>query len=159
MALQAMWVHGSSANILYNEKGRDHCTVQYGWDNVNGLRLPWGVTFRCQDHSSYDFHFAIPTPVIKDDRRAKFIRAFVLFSADPGVTLGSIEVRDGVRQVLYREGLAIGGIHNDFPLEEDINQFSLPHQDVYFGVCLSARFNFTDNATVTLHSAGIDFDI
>ncbi len=160
MALQAMWVHGHNAFIEFQPRGRDSQDISgIPWTAPNGLRLGKGVVYRCQDHSSYWFHFAIPTPVIKDGNRAKFLRAFVLYLADPGVTLGSVHVWDGANRIFNRDGLAVGGDHSAAPLENDINMFVLPKIEVFYGVGISVLFNFTDAASVTLYSAGIDFDI
>jgi len=161
MALQAMWTHGHHAVIEFNNRGRGGGEDVNGvpWTAINGLRVGWGAIFRCQDQSSYWFHFAIPTPVIKDNVRARFRRAFVLYTADPGVALGSVHVWDGTNRIFTRDGLAVGGSHPGFPLEENINAFNLPDEQVFFGVGISALFNFADAGNVTLHNAGIDFEI
>ena len=159
-----MWVHGNNAAIQLNELGRDGMDPEgIPWTSLIGLRKGWGVTYRCQGTAppglGYWFHFAIPTPVIKDGVRAKFRRAFVLYSTDQGVTLSSVHVYDGASRIYARDGLAVGGDHSGLPLETDINAFDLPGQEVFFGVGISAYFYFASDANVTLNSAGIDFDI
>jgi hypothetical protein len=160
-----MWTHGNNALIEFQLIGRDGQDILVAggtaipWTAPNGLRRGWGVTYRCQPHSDYWFHFTIPTPVIKDGVRARLRRAFVLFGADPGATLSEIAVYDGKDVVIDLRGLAVGGDHSGLPLENDINAFNLPDREVLFGVGISVKFSFTDAGSVTLNSAGVDFEI
>jgi hypothetical protein len=158
MALQAMWVHGHSATIELNTLGRGAGEDIGGrqWTAVEGLRVGWGVQYRCQDNSDYWFHFAIPTPVIDDGVRARLRRVLVLFTADTGVTLSSVHVWDGPTRVFTRDGLAIGGAN--VSLVDDRNSFALPDREVLWGIGISTLFHFADPGNVTLHTAGIDFE-
>jgi hypothetical protein len=153
-----MWVHGNSANIELNNRGRGDREDIGGrdWTAVEGLRLGWGVTYRCQDNSDYWFHFAIPTPVIDDGVRARLRRVMLLFTAGTGVTLSSVHVWDGVNRVLSKDGLAIGG--SNVSLVNERNSFALPNREVFWGVGISVQFHFADLGEVTLHTAGVDFE-
>ncbi|MCA1991727.1 MAG: hypothetical protein LDL41_06735, partial [Coleofasciculus sp. S288] len=126
------------------------------WTAIEGLRVGWGVEYRCQDNSNYWFHFAIPTPVIDDGEPANLRRATVLFTADTGVTLSSLHVWDGWERVFNRDGLAIGGA-NVTPVDGR-NSFSLPDRRVSWGVGISVLFHFADPGNVTLHAAGVEFE-
>lgn len=55
MSLQAMWVHGNSADIELNKHGRGSGEEIDGrnWTSIEGLRRGWGVEYRCQDNSNY----------------------------------------------------------------------------------------------------------
>src|SRR5215211_4954228 len=108
MSLQAMWVHGNSADIELNTRGRGTGEDIGGrdWTAVEGLRFGWGVVYRCQDNSDYWFHFAIPTPVIDDGVRARLRQVMLLFTAGTGVTLSSVHVWDGPTRVFAKDGLA-----------------------------------------------------
>lgn len=159
MALYASWVHGHSAQIELNERGRGASEDVGGvpWTSIIGSRRGGQVTFRGQDNSAYWFHLAVPTPVIENGVRARLIRAMFLFTADPAVTLGSVHVWDGPSRVFARDGLAIGG--TQLALQENLTQFTLPSSEVRWGIGISLLFNFADAGNVGLHTAGVDFDI
>lgn len=158
MALQAMWVHGHSATIELNNRGRGPGEDIGGrqWTAVEGLRVGWGVEYRCQDNSDYWFHFAIPTPVIDDGVRARLRRVMVLFTAGTGVTLSAVHVWDGPNRVFTQDGLAIGGAN--LSLIDGRNSFALPNREVLWGIGVSVLFHFADPGNVTLHTAGVDFE-
>lgn len=172
MALQAMWVHGHSANIELTGSVRNNPLDNIGfkfdinafggsvtglpWTFLLGLRVGWGVEYRGQANADYWFHFAIPTPVIDDGVRSRFRRAMVLFTAGTGVALSSVQVWDGPNRVARRDGLAIGG--SNVSLLNERNSFALPDREVFWGVGISVLFHFADANTVTLHAAGIDFE-
>ena len=159
MARQAMWVHGNSATIRMNNRGRTEYENVDGidWTSLEGLRRGWGVVYRCQDNSEYWFHFAIPSPVWRDEVRARLRRVMVLFTADTGVTLSSIFVWDGPNQVFRRDGLAIGGRNRT--LIDGKNAFNTPAREVEWGIGVSVKFYFADPGNVILHAAGVDFDV
>lgn len=158
MTMQAMWVHGNSASIQLNGFGRGPGEDINGlsWTAVEGLRLGWGVQYRCQDNSGYWFHFAIPTPVILNGVHAHLRRVMVLFTADPGVTLGSVHVWDGPSRVFAQDALAIGGAN--LGLIPGRNSFDIPDRSVNWGIGISMLFNFADPGSVTLHTAGVDLE-
>lgn len=158
MAIQAMWVHGHSAQIELNEqrRGTGEDIAGIAGSAIVGRRMGWGVQFACQDYSDYWFHFAIPTPVIADGVRARFRRAMLLFESPLHVTLAGIHVWDGPNRIFRRDDLAVGGVNRS--LVNDKNSFSLPQNEVFWGVGISVRFHFSDPGIVTLHTAGVDFD-
>ena len=158
MALQAMWVHGHSATIELNNLGRGPGEDVGGrpWTAIEGLRVGWGVEYRCQDNSSYWFHFAVPTPVIDDGVRARLRRVMLLFTAGTGVTLSAVHVWDGPNRVFTQDGLAIGG--TNVSLINGRNSFALPDREVLWGIGVSVLFHFADPGNVTLHTAGVDFE-
>ena len=158
MARQAMWVHGHSANIEMNNRRRAEGEDFPGlaWTAVVGLRMGEGVKYRCQDNSDYWFHFAIPTPTIKDDVQPRPSEAMVLFTTSVGVTLSSLHVWDGPNQVFTRNGLAIGGANTS--LVDGKNKFKLDVNKAIWGIGISVLFHFADFGEVTLHSAGVNFD-
>lgn len=158
MALQAMWVHGHSATIELSHLGRGSGEVVGGrqWTEIEGLRVGWGVVYRCQDNSSYWFHFAIPTPVLVDGIRTRLRRVMVLFTAEAGVTLSGVHVWDGPNEVFAQDGLAIGGAN--VGLIDGRNAFDLPDVEVFWGIGVSIQFHFADAGSVTLHTAGVDFE-
>lgn len=159
MALHAMWVHGHSATLELNRRGRGSGEDVNGvrWTSIEGLRVGWGVIYRGQDNSSYWMHFAIPTPVIHANTRARMVRAMLLYTTERGVTLNAVHVWDGPNRVFTRDGIAVGGTNT--ALQDDKTRFELPRNQVFWGMGISALFNFADPGNVTLHTAGIDFDV
>ena len=158
MSLQAMWVHGNSADIELNKLGRGSGEDIDGrnWTAIEGLRRGWGVEYRCQDNSNYWFHFAIPTPVIDDGVRARLRQVMLLFTAGVGVTLSSVHVWDGPNRVLELNGLAIGGAN--LSLIDGRSSFALPNNEVRWGIGVSVQFHFADPGNVILHTAGVNFE-
>jgi hypothetical protein len=173
MAVQAMWVHGNSAQIELTPLGRGSgedigqsgviTTLGGGpvdpkrqWTAIVGYRTGAGVEYRCQDNSDYWFHFPIPTPVIDDGVRARLRRVMVLFTARTAVTLSSVHVWDGPNRVFTVDGLAIGGTNT--ALVDGANSFALPDREVRWGIGVSVKFHFADPSNVVLHGAGIDFE-
>jgi hypothetical protein len=160
MAKQAMWVHGHSANIELNTFGRGPGEDINGvpWTSLEGLRVGWGVQYRCQDNSAYWFHLAVPTLAIHNGVAAKAQKAIVLFQSQPGVvSLQSLHIWDGNRRVFVRDGIGITG---DFSArKEGQNTFDLPNIAVQsaLGICLN--FKFADPGLLTLNAAGIEFDV
>jgi hypothetical protein len=158
MARQELWIHGHSAKIELNRRGRGGGEDINGlqWTAELGLRTGSGVQYRCQDDSDYWFHFAVPSYAMVNGPRARFRRAMVLFTADSGVFLGALHVWDGSNHVFARDGLATGG-PNRSPVDQ-VNSFALPDAEVFFGISISVQFHFMDPATVTLHAAGIEVE-
>src|SRR5512144_3037752 len=136
-----MWVHGHSAVIELNNRGRaaseDINNIQ--WSALLGERVGWGVIYRGQDNSNYWFHLAIPTPVIMNDRRARLIRAMVLYTTDPQLQLRSVHVWDGPNRIFTRDGLSVGGAN--LTLVDNVTSFALPNQEVFCGIGISLLFN------------------
>lgn len=160
MAIFASWIHGHSATIEMNHFGRnDQEVAGIPWTQFFGLRVGHGVQYHCQDNSSYWFHFAIPTPVLVNDRRARIVQAMVLYSTDLPVTMQAIHVWDGARRIFQRDGLSVGGDHRE-DLTNDVTSFIIADRpEVLWGVGISVAFYFADAGQVTLHSAGVDFDV
>jgi hypothetical protein len=159
MALQAMWVHGHSATIQLGSLGRGAGEDVGGrdWTSIIGWRIPPGVEFKCQNNSHYWFHFAIPTPVIKDGVRSHLRRVMLLFRAGPETFLQSVHVWDGGERVFVQDDLSVNG-HHDGALEPGVNSFALPDREVFWGIGISVLFFFNEPGTVVLVSAGVDFE-
>lgn len=159
MAFQAMWVHGHSANIELNNRGRGpgEDIDGIGWSAVEGLRISEGVRYRCQENSDYWFHFAIPTPVLFGGGRAKLRRVMVLFTADEAAQLEWLRVFDGPNPVFDRHDINVSGPNLD--LIDGRNAFYIENsREVRWGIGVSVMFHFVDTGNVILHSAGVDFE-
>lgn len=158
MALQSLWIHGHSATIELNERGRGGAEDVNGiqWTAAFGLRTGWGVQYRCQNNSNYGFSFPVPTLALANGRRVRLRRATVLFTADRGVTLSLLEVWDDQNPVFARQGLAIGGTNRS--QVDERNSFALPDIEVFSGLNIFVRFDFADPAVLTLHAAGLEVE-
>lgn len=173
MGLHAMWVHGNSAQIELNSWGRGARedvvpgsvnTYPFGrigasiqWSGVVGLRTGAGAEYQCQEGSDYWFHFAVATPVIVEDTRARLRRVMVLFTAQRGVTLAAVHVWDGPTRVFTRDGLSVGGVNTG--LADGTNSFALPDRTVSWALGVSTRFRFASENRLQLHAAGIDLEV
>jgi len=159
MALREMWVNGHAATIEVHRVGRgpDQDVNGVPWTSVIGLRLGWGVVYRCAAGSDHWFHFAVPTLAVDDGVRARLCRATVLFTAGEGATLQGLHVWDGPTRAFARDGLTIGG-GNPTPIDGR-NSFEIAGHHVRCGIGVSAHFHFAEDSDVTLHGAGIELDL
>jgi hypothetical protein len=164
MALQSLWVHGNTATIELNRRGRGISENIIGIDVfLRGIEWTaqlgqcWdGARYRCQENSDYWFHLPVPTLAIVNGTRARLRRATVLFTADSGVFLSALHVWDGPNRVFARDGLSSGGERLS-PVDH-WNSFALPDAEVFFGIGISVQFHFVPRAHIIVVAAGIDFE-
>jgi hypothetical protein len=158
VALREMWVNGHSATIEVHRVGRGPNEDVNGvpWTSVIGLRLGWGVVYRCAAGSNHWFHFPVPTLAVDDGVRAHLRRATVLFTADEGATLQGLHVWDGPFRAFAHDDLVVGG-ENRTPADGR-NSFAIPDYSVQCGIGVSAHFHFADHANVTLYAAGVELE-
>src|SRR5256885_1624959 len=103
MALQAMWVHGTTArpqwvdNLDINGlprgwsyRGKNALTSGFGGSRTTGPLHP-ATPFEYSQKGCW-FHFAIPTPVIVAGRRTSLQRVFMLWEARRGVAPVAVHV-------------------------------------------------------------------
>ncbi|MDQ1920296.1 hypothetical protein [Massilia pseudoviolaceinigra] len=84
MAKHAMWVPGYVAQVEFPGNTRLRLVNGVAWTDVTGLRRGNGTIFRGVAGQNNWFHFAIPTPVIVADKRARLDRVFVFYNAAAG---------------------------------------------------------------------------
>jgi hypothetical protein len=172
-----MWVHGNAVTAKFGGGGsfgsggpmRQVPDSSAGifpapdvpWSDVIGLRFPNAATYRGQPGHNNVFMFAIPTPVIVKDIRARILSAMVLFELGPGTQITQVQIHDA-RSTIQTFPVSIRDSH---PNLDASNRFTVSRsRPVSFGISLAVLVSFDpssgDHANeITFLSAGVDFDI
>lgn len=184
MTLYSMWVHGNTARAQWvgdppimqvQDRRADGFTGGIPWTDIVGLPQGPQMVFRGRDRSrgpggsrvvpqaSIYFHFVIPTPVIIKGLRAKLLRVFVLWTADPNIALQEVYAFDGPRSLPVSFPTPVGGGRNGAgglaDLVSGLTSFDTPsHPEVFFGIGISLGFGFAADGNVVFTAAGADFD-
>ncbi len=185
MALHAVWVHGNVARAQWvgdapimqvQDRRFDGSVGGVPWTDIVGLPQGPRMIFRGRDLSTgfggsrvvpqrtIFFHFPLPTPVIVRDQRARLLRVFVLWKADPSIALQSVNVFDGPRGVPVDFSTPVGpgrdGTGGFADLIPGTTAFEVPSRpEVLFGIGISLGFGFGAEGNVTFTAAGADFDV
>jgi hypothetical protein len=191
MAFYAQWVHGTSVrsewtgdNLLQVSGYRwDGSQGGVGWSDHNGLPRGWGATFRgkravfgnttapfdpanpfSESEKGCWFHFAVPTPVIVNNRPASLQRVCVLWLATDGVQPAAVHVYDGVTPIaalgVSRDARGASGAGGRTDLVDGNTKFDLPSpHSMLWSVGISVAVWFRQDGDITFFSAGADFDI
>lgn len=157
-----MFVHGSSVIV--------ECPPQQEWDEPDPLVVTRkGFCATCQTAKKMErwFHFAIPTPVIVDDRRLKVGKVWVRYltnstpTKSTSTTVQAIHVYDGETKIAGRDDLKLS------PTEWHSSAVDVPGEpEVYWGVCISVLVEFDHEyrlhpssriPTIEFSAAGCDF--
>ena len=130
MSLYSMWVHGNTARTQWvgdppimqaQDRRADGSIGGVPWTDIVGLPQGPQMIFRGRGHTgglggartvpqpSTYFHFMIPTPVIIKGQRAKLLRVFVLWTADPSIALQEVYAFDGPRSLPVSFSTPVGG--------------------------------------------------
>ena len=143
---QAMWVHGHSMQIEYPDR------IQSVW------RAGFYIRVQGKPNTSNWLHFAIPTPVIVDDRRLSVGSVMVRFrSSSDKAIIHAVHIYDGETKIASHDGLSLAPQGSfDWP------RFDVPtHPDIKWGLGISigVRFEGTSAAQnqMEFSSAGCDF--
>lgn len=144
--LQALWVHGSSAQI---ERDGYFVSMQ---------RTGFGAIFRT--HGAEWFHFAVPTPVFLEGQSSTLVKAFVLFRTEGTAMITAVHIYDGGQKIVGFEPLDYKGDHST--QLDTCNTWMIPPTHVNWGLGISVHVNFGPPSNVgvpsiTLVSAGADF--
>jgi hypothetical protein len=157
MPLEARWVHG---NVFVPERIDDGFLARVGgiaWTDRVGLPRGWGRTYRGQNDRDNWFHAMIPTPPIDDGVRVRASVAFVLFDAEPDAEVQNVHVWDGVNLIFRNDNLRVSG-NRCSSIQIGLNGFDIPNDPlVQWGVGISVRVRFNEEANITFCSAGVDF--
>jgi len=139
--VHAAWVHGVGLILEDKSWSADNA----GWGNViypsNTSRSGW-------------VHFAIPTPVIVEDRRLTPTQVGLRVATGSKATITQIVAHDGEKQIAAFTGLKLTGSLNTY-----YYQIPSPPQ-VLWGTEISVLVTFSDrssDAWAEFVSAGIDF--
>ncbi len=180
MSLYAVWVHGNAAGAQHVGnppimQARDGHNV-VPWSDIVGFPLNNGMVFRGCNRSgglfgarvvpqpSTIFHFMIPTPVVTCGMGAKLLRVFVLWQADPNITLHRVEAFDGPLFHPVDFPGSVGGGRDGgggrADLVPGITSFDVPSTpEILWGVGITVGFGFAADGNIRFTSAGADFDI
>lgn len=144
MALaHASWIHGHSMQIEHP-------------DQITSI---WRAGFYIRiigNSGTYNwFHFAIPTPVIVNDRRLKVGSVMLCFRTLSGdASVNNVHVYDAEQKIAEHNNLRMTGEH---PFE----RFEVPgHPEARFGIGISIGVSFgveSMNHGMEFSSAGCDF--
>lgn len=143
----AMWTHGHSMQIEYPEKIKSvwrigPCIIVEGKPNTNN----W-------------FHFAIPTPVIVDQKRLLVGSVMIRYRTNPGALIHAVHIYDGENKIAAYDNLNLSS-----------NGFSTPRFQVPYlppvkwglGISIGVRYsakpaNSSKEPVIEISSAGCDF--
>ena len=144
----AMWVHGHNMQVEYP----DRLTLE--------KRMGFYIQVRGKPFTGNWFHFAIPTPVIVNQKRLRVGSVMIRFRTGPGASVHAVHIYDGERRI---------ATYNDLNLSPQ-SRFSWPrfdvptHPPIRWGLGISIGVKFGDSANlppnkllVEVCSAGCDF--
>jgi subtilisin family serine protease len=137
----AMWTHGNSIHVEYPDRiGIEH-------------RAGFYTRFVGKPGTSNWFHYAIPTPVIVDNKRLKTESVMIQFRTSKDVWVTNVHVYDGVKKIASHDGLSLTGLHW-------FRRFDVKNLFVKFGVGISIGVKFGKANTkhiIDFSTAGADF--
>jgi hypothetical protein len=137
----AMWVHGTSVQEEFPDR----------LQNIRRLG-PYGL-FDGKPGTSNWFHFAIPTPVIVDNRRLRLESVMLQFLASRDTWVTNVHIYDGYQKIEWFDGLAMTGDHW-------FERFDTLNPLVRFGIGVSIGVRFGRRRVqhrIRFVSAGGDF--
>jgi hypothetical protein len=176
MARQAMYIHGNAVVMRYpggkgDPVGSPHTAgrqmngvvdpdtrTRIEWSDVVGLHTEAGAIFTGRTNQINRFYASIPTPVWRDDVRAKLARVAVLFSTTSGVNITGIRVFDASVQIPYGfPPMSLGGNHCE-SWDANVNYFDHPNPpDIRSCVCIEFQVLFANEGDIKFCSVGCDF--
>jgi subtilisin family serine protease len=140
----AMWVHGSSVVEEYPD--RLQLKANKGFYSI----------FEGKPGTTNWFHYAIPTPVIVDNKRMRLDSVDIKFLAHPDVWVMNVHVYDGYLKIKAYDGLRMTGSHL-------FERFDVLNRYVGAGIGISIGVQFGRDASkphyVRFLSAGAHFII
>ncbi|SHI97819.1 DUF6623 family protein [Pseudozobellia thermophila] len=133
----APWIHGTSIQVEYPERleritRAGFYTYLYGKPNTTN----W-------------FHFALPTPVIKDQKRLKVVCAILRFRTfSTKAMVDHVHIYDGYSKIAAHNNLSLSG-------DNWFKKFGVAHKPyVYWGLGISIGVSFSNG---TLNERRMDF--
>lgn len=139
--VHASWTHGHSA----------HAELPHLLDTDRSLGFY--QMYQGKANTSNWFHFAVPTPVIVDNKRLALDSVMVLFWTDPSVHVHAVHVWDANTLLKRYDGLKLSGSHW-------FERFDVLNNRVRFGIGVSIGVRFGDGndpRRVLFGSCGGDF--
>jgi hypothetical protein len=136
---QSSWIHGHSLSL------EDH-----SW-SVTKRGFTATVTTSLTSRSGW-IHFAIPTPVIVNDKRLKFGQALILFRTGSKATIDTVLVYDGETVVGNFPNLglrSITAVSKNWPIPGN--------KQAYWGSGITVKVIFGDDVGPDTTGAWVDF--
>jgi hypothetical protein len=150
----ASWIHGCAVvpEVMGNPP-LEFPPDGGSFTDVNGRRTIFGGNFRIAPGRDNWFHAPIPTPAMVEDKFATLASVLVLFKIDGG-RLDHIVVCEAANDIFDRTGLDISGDHLG-TLVEGSNVFTINHDRIGFGICVSLHFTAFRDARADLHISAV----
>lgn len=178
MSLYAMWVHGNNVQLerigatnvtgkqsvhkAFADRSGDTVTLG-GYGAVACLRTGSAARFVVFDAGDKNFaksgnfwvHYAIPTPVIVNNNRAKAVTVLVKFgsSDSQALSIAAVHVWDGNARI-FRDDEPDTTSGSDY-------RGALDGRDIYLGIGVSIRIRAHEakDDYLEIHGVGVDFQI
>jgi hypothetical protein len=121
----AMWVHGHSMQIEFPDRIPEV------------RRAGFYIHIRGTSNTTNWFHFAVPTPVLVDDKRLRVGSVMVVFTTGSNIAqVTNVHVYDGDRIIVAHDGLNLSG-------KIGFRRFDVPaHPQAQLGIGISIGVRF-----------------
>ena len=129
MSRYEYWLHGTSVHVEYPDR------VQYI------RRAGYYAEIRQDPETANWFNFAVPTPVVHNDKKMKHSQVFVHLDVHENAKVDKVHIWDGDRCVKKYDGLGL--VHQNIA-----RTFSIPEQPVRHGLLISVYVEFLKGKTV-----------
>jgi subtilisin family serine protease len=137
----ANWIHGTSVEVEFT-------------DRLNLLSKKGFYTLvEGKPDTTNWFHFALPTPVIVDNKRLKLESVILMFVTQPDAVVTNVHIYDGYQKIEAFDGLSMTGSHL-------FERFDVLNLLVRYGIGITIGVKFgtqTTNHLMAFVSAGGDF--
>jgi hypothetical protein len=137
----ANWVHGTSVEVEYPDRL-----------NLFSKKGFYTIVEGKPDTTNW-FHFALPTPVIVDNKRWKLESVILMFVTQPDAVVTNVHIYEGHQKIEAFDGLSMTGSHL-------FERFDVLNLLVRYGIGISIGVRFgkqTTNHLAAFISAGGDF--
>jgi len=174
MARQDMWVHGNAVMLRYpggkgDPVGSPHTANHQmngvfdpatgglvEWSDIVGFRQDFGVTFRGRANQRNNFMAVIPSPCIRDGKRALVDQVGFSFESDEAVLIDAVHVFDNRERVADLPVHNLSGPHHD--LVSNLNLFNInPTPITAVGITFDVFFSQEGN--ITFFCLGAVFEV
>lgn len=198
MSLYASWVHGTQVQLERRGavQAKSKSTVNSAFNKSNGdlvylggsgraacLRIGWAARFVVYDCGSKNYeksgsfwcHYAIPTPVIEDGKRAQADTVLINYESSDinALSIGAVHVWDGNKRIFADNSPVmsaddfnggIPGYSTNAGITPNTNRLwrgNIQKRPIYFGIGVSLliKAQRAKDDYLEIRSVGIDFQI
>lgn len=143
---QAFWVHGTSVQM-----------EREGYF-ISKQRAGFAAIFKT--HGKEWFHFAIPTPVMLNNKDTTLKRIFVFYATKGTAKITNIHIHDAEETIEAFKNISLSGEHST--KIDEFNVWEIPSVHVKYGLGISVRVDFGPPTKlgvpeIRFTSAGADF--